>query len=127
MNEENKPGALKETVENGMELEKQRIEEENFSIKGIEPVTVTEITTNGSRRVESKNLIVRQDSQLLNNSESPMGSFLSIDSEQSSKEKEDVHDTSMTIQVKILKFEDTLADEDYRQFRIIYDSLLLEV
>ena len=28
--------------------------------------------------------------------------------------------------MKILKFEDTLADEDYRQFRVIYDSLLLE-
>ena len=28
--------------------------------------------------------------------------------------------------MKILKYEDTLADEDYRQFRIIYDSLLLE-
>ena len=105
---------------------KQRIEEENLSIKRIEPVTVTEITTNGSRRIESENLIVRHDSQLSNNSESPMGSFLSIDSEQSSKEKEDVHDTSMTNQVKILKFEDTLAYEDYRQFRIIYDSLLLE-
>ena len=26
----------------------------------------------------------------------------------------------------MLKFEDTLADEDYRQFRAIYDSLLLE-
>ena len=64
MNEENKPGAVKEIVESGMELEKQRIEEENLSIKGIEPVTVTEITTNGSRRVESENLIVRQDSQL---------------------------------------------------------------
>ena len=125
MNEENKPGAVKEIVESGMELEKQRIEEENLSIKGIEPVTMTEITTNGSRRVESKNL-VRQDIQLSNNSESPMGSFLSIDSEQSSRKEEDVHVTSMTNQVKILKFEDTLADEDYRQFRIIYDSLLLE-
>ena len=28
--------------------------------------------------------------------------------------------------MKILKFEDTLADEDYRQFIVIYDSLLLE-
>ena len=28
--------------------------------------------------------------------------------------------------MKILKFEDSLADEDYRQFRVIYDSLLLE-
>ena len=26
----------------------------------------------------------------------------------------------------IKNFEDTLADEDYRQFRVIYDSLLLE-
>ena len=33
MNEENKPGAVKEIVESGMELEKQRIEEENLSIK----------------------------------------------------------------------------------------------
>ena len=32
----------------------------------------------------------------------------------------------MVNKVKILKFEDTLADEDYRQFKIIYDSLLLE-
>ena len=124
--EENKPGAVKEIVESGMELEKQRIEEENLSIKRIEPVTVTEITTNRNKRVESENLIVRKDSQLSNISESPMGSFLSINSEQSSKEKEDVHNTSMTNQVKILNFEDTLADEDYRQFRIIYDSLLLE-
>ena len=84
---------------------------------------MTEITTNGNRRVESENLVVRQDSQLSNNSESPMGT---IDSEQSSKEKEDVCNPSMTTQVKILKFEDTLADEDYRQFRNIYDSLLLE-
>ena len=55
-----------------------------------------------------------------------MGSLLSIDSEQSSEEKEDIHNPSTTNQEKILKFEDTLADEDYRQFRIIYDSLLLE-
>ena len=112
MNEENKPGAVKEIIESGMELEKQRIEEENLLIKRIEPVTVTEITINGDKRVVSENLIVRPDSQLLNNSESPVGSFLSIESEQSSEEKEDVHDTSITDQVKILKFEDTLADED---------------
>ena len=126
MNEENIPGVVKEIIESGMELEKQRIEEENLLIKRIEPVTVTEITINGDKRVESRNLIERLDSQLSNNSESPVGSFLSIESEQSSEEKEDVHATSITGQVKILKFEDTLADEDYRQFRIIYDSLLLE-
>ena len=88
MNEENKPGAVKEIVESGMELEKQRIEEENLSIKRMEPVTVTEIKINRDERVESENLIVRKDSQLSNNSESPVGSFLSIESEQSSEEKE---------------------------------------
>ena len=41
MNGENKPGAVKEIVESGMEVEKGRIEEENLSIKGIEPGTVT--------------------------------------------------------------------------------------
>ena len=87
---------------------------------------MTEITINRDTRVESGNLIVRPDSQLLNKTESPVGSFLSIESEQSSKEEENVHNTTIMDQVKILKFEDTLADEDYRQFRIIYDSLLLE-
>ena len=62
----------------------------------------------------------------MNDLESPMGSFLSIDSEQSSEKEEDACVTSMTNCVKILKFEDTLADEDYRQFRVIYNSLLLE-
>ena len=32
----------------------------------------------------------------------------------------------MAKEVKILKFEDTLMDEDARQFKIIYESLLLE-
>ena len=36
-----------------------------------------------------------------------MGSFLFIDSEQSSEKEEDAHVTSMTNRVKILKFEDT--------------------
>ena len=69
MNEENKPGAVKEIIKSGMELAKQRIEEENLSIKRIEPVTVTEITINGDKRVESENLIVRLDSQLSNHSD----------------------------------------------------------
>ena len=87
---------------------------------------MTEITINGDTRVKSGCLIVRPDSQLSNSSESPVGSFLSFESEQSSEEKENIPDTSITGRVKILKFEDTLADEDYRQFKIIYDSLLTE-
>ena len=87
---------------------------------------MTEITINRDPRVESGNLIVRPDSQLSNSSESPIGSFLSIESEQSSEEKENVPDTSITDRVKILKFEDTLTDEDSGQFEITYDSLLME-
>ena len=87
---------------------------------------MTDITTNEDRRVESETSLASQDSQLSNNLELPMGSFLSIDSEQSSEKEEDAYVTSMANRVKILKFEDTLADKDYRQFRVIYDSLLLE-
>ena len=65
---------------------------------------MTEITINGDKRVESKNLIVRLDSQLSNKSESPVGSFLSTESEQSSEEEGNVHDTAITDRVKILKF-----------------------
>ena len=126
MNEENKPGAVKGIIKSGMELEKQRIEEENLLINGTEPVIMTEITINGDTRVESGNLIVRPDSQLSNSSESPIGSFLSIECEQSSEEKENVPDTSITDRVKILKFEDTLTDEDSSQVEIMYDSLLME-
>ena len=87
---------------------------------------MTEIVINQDRRVKNGDSIVKLDSQLSNNSELPLGNFLSIESEQSSEEEEKVHDTAMVDRVKILKFEDTLADEDYRQFKIIYDSLLLE-
>ena len=87
---------------------------------------MTEIVVNWDERVKNGDSIVEPESLLLNNSELPMGSFLSIESEQSSEEEEKVHDTTMANKVKILKFENTLADEDYRQFTIIYDSLLLE-
>ena len=126
MSEESKPGAVKEIIKSGMELGKQRIDREHLSIKGIEPVTMTEIVVNWDERVKNGDSILEPEGPLINNSESPMESFLSIESEQSSKEEEKVHDTTMVNRVKILKFEDTLADEDYMQFKIIYGSLLLE-
>ena len=43
-----------------------------------------------------------------------MGSFLSLSSEQSSEREEGESITSTTNRVKILKFEDTLTDEDHR-------------
>ena len=55
-----------------------------------------------------------------------MESFLSLSSEQSNEREEGESTTSTTNQIKILKFEDTLTDEDHREFEIIYESLLLE-
>ena len=56
---------------------------------------MTDMTSKGDI-VESEVLIVRQDSQLSNNLESPMGSFFSLNSEQSSKKEEDESIASMT-------------------------------
>ena len=87
---------------------------------------MTDITTIEGNNLESEVSIFRQDSQFSDNLESPMGSFLSLNSEQSSEREEGESITSTTDRVKILKFEDTLTDEDHRQFEIIYESLLLE-
>ena len=87
---------------------------------------MTDITPNEGDILESEVSILRKDNQSTNNLESPMGSFLSLSSEQSSEREEDDSIASTTNQVKILKFEDTLAEESHRQFEIIYESLLLE-
>ena len=126
MGEENKPGAGKGIIKNGMELEKQGIREVCLLVKGMDPVTMTEMSTNRDKRVENENLIDNLDSRSLNNSNSPVRSFLSIESGQSSEEEEKEHDPAMVGKVKILKFEDTLTSKDSRQFKVIYDSLLLE-
>ena len=55
-----------------------------------------------------------------------MGSFLSLSSEQNSEGEENDPIVPMTNRVKILRFEDTLSEEDCRQFKVIYESLLLE-
>ena len=73
------------------------------------PVMVTDIIPNEGDILESEVSILRKDNQSSSNLESPMGSFLSLDSEQSSEREEDDSITSMTNRVKILKFEDTLA------------------
>ena len=87
---------------------------------------MTDITPNESNILESEVSISRKDNQSASNLESSMGSFLSLNSEQSSEREENDPIISMTSQVKISKFEDTLAEESCRQFEIIYESLLLE-
>ena len=56
---------------------------------------MTDITSEGNI-LESEVSIFRQDSQLSNNLESPMGSFLSPNSEQSSEREEDESIAPMT-------------------------------
>ena len=111
MSEENKPGAIK-----GIELEKQGIEEVHLLAKKMDPVTMTEMSTNRDKRIENENLIDNLNSQSSNNSNSPEGSFLSIESGQNSEEEEKEPAPAMAGKVKILKFEDTLTSEDSRQF-----------
>ena len=54
-----------EIVENEMELERRRIEEENLLIRRMKLVTMTDIKTNEGRKVESETSIARQDSQFI--------------------------------------------------------------
>ena len=126
MHEENNPGTGLEIVESEMELREWRIVGENTLVRKINPVTMTDITTIEGNNLESEVPIFRQDSQLSDNLELPMGSFLSFNSEQSSEREEGESITSTIDWVKILKFEDILTDEDRRQFEIVYESLLLE-
>ena len=99
MSEENKPGAVK-----GIELEKQGIEKVHLLVKEMDPVTMTEMSTNQDKRIENENLIDNLDSQSSNNSDSPVESFLSIESGQNSEEEEKESDPAMVGKVKILKF-----------------------
>ena len=126
MNEENNSGAQLRIIESEVELEERRILGGDNLIKGINAVTMTDITLNGNDILESKVLIPRKDSQSPNNLKSLMGSFLSLNSEQSSEGEGNDPIVSMTSRVKILQFEDTLSEESHRQFEIIYESTLLE-
>ena len=126
MNEENNPGAGLRLIESEVELEERRILGGDNLIKEIKAVMMTDIMPNGNDILENEVLIPRKDSQSPNNLKSLMGSFLSLNSEQSSEGEGNNPTVSMTSRVKILKFEDTLSEESYIQFEIIYESLLLE-
>ena len=109
MNEESNSGAGLKIIESEVELGERRIVEGNNLIEEINPVTMTNITPNKSDILESEVSIPRKDNQSPSNLESPMGSFLSLNSKQSSEREENDSIVSMTNQVKILKFEDTLG------------------
>ena len=88
MHEENNPGTGLEIVESEMELREQRIIQENTLVRKINPVMMTDIITIENNNLESEVPIFRQESQLSDNLELPMGSFLSLNSEQSNEREE---------------------------------------
>ena len=57
---------------------------------------------------------------------SPTGSFQSLQSRQSSERGSGMSIISLVGGTRVLKFEDTLSKEDCRNFKLIYESLLLE-
>ena len=88
MNEENNFGAGLKIIESEVELGERRIVGGNNLIEKINPVMVTDITPNESDIFESEVSILRKHNQSPSNLGSPMGSFLSLNSEQSSEREE---------------------------------------
>ena len=89
MNEENNCGAGLKIIQSEVELGERRIVGGHNLIEKIGPVMMTDVTSNEGNILDSKVLILRRDNQLSSNLESPMGSFLSLNSEQSSEREED--------------------------------------
>ena len=57
---------------------------------------------------------------------SPTGSFQSLQSSQSSERGSGTSMNPLVRENRVLKFEDTLSKEDCQNFKLIYESLLLE-
>ena len=57
---------------------------------------------------------------------SPLGSFQSLHSSQSSEKDKMIPYLPPSEEVRMLQFEDTLSEIDHRNFNLIYESLLLE-
>ena len=57
---------------------------------------------------------------------SPLGSFQSLPSSQGSEKDKMISNVPPMEEVKVLKLENTLSEEDHRNFNVYYESLLLE-
>ena len=56
---------------------------------------------------------------------SPLGSFQSLPSSQGSEKDKMITYVPPLREMKVLQFEDTLSEEDHRNFNLIYESLLM--
>ena len=126
MSEGNNSDAGLRIVESEVELEERRKLRRGNLIEDITAVMLTDVMPNENDTLEKEVLISGEDSQSPDNLKSLMGRFLSLSSEQNSEREENDPIVPTTKRVKILRFEDTLSEEDCRQSKIIYKSLLLE-
>ena len=62
----------------------------------------------------------------MNLESSPTGSFQSLQSSQSSEGGNGTSIIPLVGGTRVLKFKDTLSEDDHRSFKLIYESLLLE-
>ena len=108
MNGENNSGTGLRIIESEVELEERRILGEENLIEGIDAVMMTGTMLNENDILENEVLIPRRDSQSPNNLRSLTGSFLSLNSEQSSEWEGNDPIVFMTSKVQILKFEDNV-------------------
>ena len=86
-------------------------------------ITTGDESTNGCMPVRE---VGKEGSGLSELSGSPLGSFHSLHSSQSSEKDKMIHYAPLSEEVKVLQFEDTWSETDCRNFNLIYESLLLE-
>ena len=119
MNEGTNSDAKLRIVEDEVELEKRKKIGEHNLFEGITAVMLTEVSPNKNGTLKRGVLESKEPNQ------SPVGSFPSLSSGQNSEGEEENPIAPLTNRAKILRFEDTLSEEDCKHFNIIYESLLL--
>ena len=112
-------------VENEVELEERGKLGGCDLIEGIATVMLTDVMSNENGALEKDILESGEVNQSPDILKSLMGSFPSLSSGQNSEGEEENPIVPVINRVKILQFEDTLSEEDCRQFNIIYESLFL--
>ena len=104
--------------------EKERETEGESPLRNQATVIMTEdrgigIVTPNKEEKEGKLKLSKLDN-------SPLGSFQSLQSTPSCEENGIIPKIPLVEGIRVLKFKDTLLEEDHRRFNLIYESLLLE-
>ena len=114
---------LRMIEDEGMDEEKRESEKGSL----VEKQTAVIMTGEEIVRVVTPSKEKREEELSLSElGSSPLGSFKSPDSSQSSEKDRMILYISPLEKVRVLWFEDTLLEEDGKNFDLIYESLLLE-